>query len=131
MDGTWVPIVMFIGLFASIIVGFWMSYRHKANVQLTVRTALDQGQPLTPELLDRLGESRKSKNADLRKGVIYIAVAVGIALFGMLVGEDDAEGPMLAIACVPGFIGLAYLLLWKLDPQEDDTASDNRATSNL
>ena len=44
-----------------------------------------------------------------------MAVALGLALiaFGYLLGEEDAQGPLLAVAAFPFLIGVAYLGLHK------------------
>src|SRR5210317_1086803 len=68
-----IPISLFIAtvLIVWIVVAF--RYRSRRDVQATYRAAIERGQELTPELLDRLGEPR-SKNKDLRRGMILIGV---------------------------------------------------------
>ena len=51
-------------------------------MQQTIRIALDKGHELTPEIVERLGRPAPSEFRDLRLGVIWIAVAVGLASFG-------------------------------------------------
>ena len=114
-----VPIVMFIAIAVVLCVYYYLRHRTSEAVQKTVQTAIEQGQELTPEILERLGQAppRKKadiKMADLRRGVILISVGLGIAAFGALVGADeDASRPMLAIGALPFLIGVAYLGLWK------------------
>lgn len=78
-----------------------------------MRTALERGAPLTPDLLDRLGQTSRPKHADLRRGVIWIALGVGLIIFGFVLGEEDATRPLLAIGAVPALLGLAYVALWR------------------
>ena len=116
--GILVPIVMFIAIAVVLCVYYYMRHRTGEAVQKTVQTAIEQGQELTPEILERLGQAPKRKPADLkladlRRGVILISVGLGIAAFGALVGEDDATRPLLAIGALPFLIGVAYLGLWK------------------
>ena len=110
-----VPSVMFIAL--AVVLGLFLYYRHKnrAQVQATVRQAIEQGQQLTPELLERLGEQPRSEHADLRRGAIAIAIALAFAGLALGVSQEDAEalGPMLGIAAFPFLIGLAYIGLWR------------------
>ena len=113
-----VPIVMFIAIAVVLCVYYYLRHRTGEAVQKTVQTAIEQGQELTPEILERLGQTPKRKPADLkladlRRGVILISVGVGIAAFGALVGEDHATRPLLAIGTLPFLIGVAYLGLWK------------------
>ena len=109
-----VPTVMFIALAA--VLYFVISYRHKnrADVQATVRHAMEHGQQLTPELLEKLGQPVQSEHADLRKGAIAIAIALAFAALAVGVSQEDAEalGPMLGIAAFPLLIGLAYIGFW-------------------
>ena len=110
-----VPSVMFISL--GVVLCFLIYYRHKsrAQVQATVRQAIEQGQQLTPELLERLGEPPRSEHADLRRGAIAVAIALAFAGLALGVGREDTEavGPMLGIAAFPLLIGLAYIGLWR------------------
>jgi uncharacterized membrane protein YhhN len=112
-----IPISLFIAtvLIVWIVVAF--RYRSKRDVQATYRAAIERGQELTPELLDRLGEPR-SKNTDLRRGMILIGVGLGLAVFGVTMGEADAVRPLLASGAFPFLLGVAYLALWKFSRKE-------------
>lgn len=119
MLGIVVPIILFIAIAVVLCVYFFLRHRTAQSVQETVRTAIEQGQQLTPEILERLGQApkrAKSENSDLRRGVILIALGLGIAAFGALVGEsmfgEDARG-FLGIGSLPFLFGAAYLGLWK------------------
>ena len=111
--GVFVPIVMFIAIAIVLCAYYYFRHRTRQAVQETVRTAIEQGQQLTPEILEKLGQPPQPKKSDLRRGVILVSVGLGIAAFGALVGEDDATRPMLAIGSLPFLIGIAYLGLWK------------------
>jgi len=112
-----IPITLFIAtvLIVWIVVAF--RYRSKRDVQATYRAAIERGQELTPELLDRLGESQP-KNRDLRRGIILIGVGLGLAVFGVTIGEPDAVRPLLASGAFPFLLGVAYLGLWKFSRQD-------------
>ena len=111
--GVFVPIVMFIAIAVVLCVYYYLRHRTGQAVQETVRAAIEHGQQLTPEILERLGQPPRPKKSDLRRGVILISVGLGIAAFGALVGEDDAMRPLLAIGSLPFLIGIAYLGLWR------------------
>lgn len=113
-----IPIALFAAITVIVVLYFFFSHRTRAEFQRTVRAAIEQGQQLSPELLARLGEWPTGRQADLRRGVIAIALGLGIAAFGLLVGEEDARQPMLAIGALPFLVGVAYLGLWKLTPRE-------------
>jgi hypothetical protein len=54
-----------------------------------------------------------SPQRDLRFGIIWIGVAAGLAGLGLSLSFEspDATYPLLGIACFPGFIGLAFVLM--------------------
>ena len=115
MDNVeWVPIVMFIGMTIVLCAVAWLRYKTKEGLQQTFRAALDKGQELTPEMIDRLGQPKPSKDKDLRLGVIWVAVAIGLVAFGFgIPDEDDVARIFMGIAASPMMIGIAYLILHK------------------
>jgi len=121
MEGVialFIPIALFIAVTIVICIFFYFRYRNAAEIQRTARTAIEQGQELSPEFLSTLSEQARPGSSDLRRGVIAIAIGLGLAAFGLLVGEDDATQPLLAIGSLPLIIGVAYLGLWKFSPRE-------------
>ena len=76
-----------IALFMVIVIIFWVvsyfRFRSKSEMQQTIRLALEKGTELSPELIDRLGEPEPGKNRDLRRGLIWMALAIGLALCGV------------------------------------------------
>ncbi|TFG42121.1 MAG: hypothetical protein E4H42_00330 [Chromatiales bacterium] len=114
MDESMVPIVLFIGITVVFVALFWFRYKARSEMQSTIRAALDKGQELTPEVIDRLGHPKASKDKDLRMGIIWIAVALGLVGFGFgIPDEDDVARIFAGIAGFPFVIGIAYLILHK------------------
>lgn len=107
----WVPIVMFICLAVVFGLHFLFRFRARAEMQATVRAALDKGHELTPELIERLGQPKSPPHGDLRRAVIWIAAGIGLVAFGFILGEEDAERPLAAMAAFPIAIGIAYLII--------------------
>lgn len=110
-----VPSTMFIGLTVVFGLYFWFRYRMRHDMQQTIRTAIEKGQELSPDIIDRMGNPRPVSNADLRKAVIWVASAAGIGAFGIAMGgiEEEVRSIMLGIAAFPLFIGVAYAILWR------------------
>ena len=113
MEDVIVPAVMFLGLTVVFSLLFWFRYRARREMQETLRVALDKGQDLTPEIIDRLGHPKAAPDKDLRLGVIWLAIAVGLALCGFAVPDDSGEAlrGVLAGAAFPFAIGVAYMIL--------------------
>lgn len=114
----WVPISMFLGLTIVISIFFWFRYRARREMQQTFRLALEKGQELTPEVIDRLGHPKPSRDKDLRLGVIWLALAGGLVLIGFAVPDEDALRGLLAGAALPFAIGLAYMILHRFTDRD-------------
>ena len=112
-----IPIALFVMIGAIVIVPTWLKSKERKEMQATLRSAIDKGQPLPTEVIDALSKENITPPAtaarDLRVGVILLAVSLGIALFGYMVSfaEMDAFYPIAGSAAVPGMIGLAFIIL--------------------
>lgn len=118
MEGVWVPIAMFAALAIILCCFFWFRYRNRSEMQQTIRSAIEKGQELTPELIESLGAPQKpSKDRDLRYALIWIAIAIGFGALGGGIGAADGEEEvfmiMSGVAAFPLMIGIAYLIMWK------------------
>lgn len=115
-----VPVTMFIGMTIVFCLFFWFRYRMRNDMQQTIRTAIEKGQELSPEIIDRLGQPPVSKYRDLRVALIWLALACGLALIG--VAAPDPSGMALqgtlAGAALPLCIGIAYLIMWRFTSSE-------------
>jgi hypothetical protein len=111
---------------------FYLGFRARVEYQKTVRLVIERGQQLTPEFLERLSEAptrRPSRLRELRVGAISVALGIGLAAFGYLLGEEEVTRPMIAIGNIPFMIGLALIALWKFAPSaEDDRRSESPST---
>lgn len=116
------------GTITAIVVGpTWLKSRERRDMQVTVRAALDKGQPLPPELVDALSrdviQKLPSRSRDIRRGVIWLAVGIGMAAFGLINdfrgGWDDDINGLIGIAAIPLTIGLAFLVLGAINKNKD------------
>lgn len=118
MDGgILVPISLFAMIAAIVLVPRYLKSQERMKLQETLRLAIEKGQPLPPEVISSISadEPRRLPSAerDMRRGIVWLAVAVGLAAFGVAVGyeEPDATYPILGIAAFPAFIGLAFVAI--------------------
>ena len=128
-----IPVVAILAVFGTItaiIVGpSWLKSRERREIQTTVRSAIDKGQPLSPEVIEALSKditkNLPSRTRDIRRGVMWLAVGIGIAGFGLIndMGDrdwsDNVGDGMLAIAVIPATIGLAFLVLSFFNKNKD------------
>ena len=133
MDITPILIVGIIfGSIVAIILGpSWLKARERQETQATVRAAIDKGQPLPPEVIEALTRDVKknlpSRTRDIRQGIIWLAVAIGMAAFSLITGDgfqgDDwrmaAGNGLLGLACIPATVGLAFIVLSFFNKNKD------------
>lgn len=110
--------IVFSAIVAIIVVPRWLKARERDNLHKTIQIAYEKGQQLPPELIEALTQDVKVKpkpspERDLRTGIIWLGVAVGLAAFGYAIGfeEPDATYVLMGIAAFPGFIGLAFVVM--------------------
>lgn len=126
MDPILVPLGAFAMVVALVAIPRWLRSKERLEMQQTIRAAIDKGQPLPPEMIEAMTKDVpasapvKSARNDLRSGVVWLAVGLGIAAFGYAVGweEREAVAPLLGIACIPAFIGLALIALGLVGPKD-------------
>ncbi len=118
MNELWIPMAGILAPAIVVALIIWFRYKARNDLQHTIRLALDKGLELSPELIDRLGHPKPSKNKDMRLGVIWLAVAISLAIFGLFIPDDDANRIFIGIAAFPLFIGAAYLIIWRFGERD-------------
>lgn len=118
------------GTLTAIVVGpTYLKSREKREMQTTIRHAIDKGQDLPPDLIDAMTKDVASKlpsrTRDIRRGIIWLAVGIGIAAFGTVsdMGSNNwsegVDSGVLGIACIPAVIGLAFIVLSFFNPNKE------------
>ena len=111
-----IPLGFFAMIAAIVLLPRYFKTQERQKLQDTLRMAYEKGQDMPPELIASMIEEGKppaSPQRDMRTGIIWLGVAIGLAAFGFAVGytEPDATFPIMGIAAFPGFIGLAFIVL--------------------
>lgn len=113
-EAIFIPISFFVGVVLLVWVFQHFGLRKRMEAFQTLRLAIEKGQPLTPETLQSMARI-SSPIADLRRGIVFIAIAAGFAAFATIIGWNG-EGEHLevtrglyGVAMFPLFIGLAFL----------------------
>ncbi|MDJ0910293.1 MAG: DUF6249 domain-containing protein [Woeseiaceae bacterium] len=121
MEGIFGIIGVFGGLTVVLSLFFWFRYRNRRDMQETIRTALDKGHELTPDIIDRLGQPKPAKDKDLRLGVIWLALAAALGIAGVFVPDPSgyASGGIWTGAAFPLCLGLGYMLLWMMRDKDE------------
>jgi hypothetical protein len=87
--------------------------RNNAELQKTVRTAIEKGETLPADFMDSLQRAvpkAKTPMNDVRAGLILMAVAGGIMIWHYIDNGRLGDG-LSGIAAIPGLIGVALLIL--------------------
>ena len=92
------------------LVALILYYKHrKARLtHETITRLVEKGLPVPPELLD----PPRRGHASLRGGLVLIAMGVALSLF------FAGWGPGWSIGLIPGLMGAALLLSWKIESRK-------------
>ena len=116
-----IPVVLFIVTAVIFWLFFLYRYKSRADTQATVRLALEKGSELSPEFIKSISEPEPPRNRDLRRGLVWMSLAVALALCGLAVAYFSTEAlwGCLAGAAFPFSIGAAYMIMWKYSTTTD------------
>ena len=127
--------LIFWGFVLALILGLsigprYLRSRERTRLYDLMRTAYEKGQPVPPEILASLTKDEQepaptttsSTDRDLRRAIVLIAVGLGLAGLGFGIGWGISQasdiggaitgGVIAGVGAIPGFIGVAYLILW-------------------
>lgn len=119
MEDALIPISIFGFTAASIWAISHFSYKKRQAAHETLRHAIDGGQQVSMDMIEKLSLVVDPVRADLRRGVMFIAFGLAFIFLAILLGSEDKEAikPMFGVASFPIILGLAYLALWKFGHQ--------------
>jgi Domain of unknown function (DUF6249) len=114
-----VSVVLIFGSIPAIFIArSYFRSRERIAMQTTIRAAIEKGQPLPPEMIEAISRDVRpapSSARDLRAGIVWLGIAAGLVgvayAFGYSADAADAFWPFIGFACIPGFIGIAYLIV--------------------
>lgn len=91
--------------------------REKARYDLYLKS-MEAGQPL-PE---KIFEEPVKKVSNLQRGAIWLAVGLGVVIFGLF----ENESSLMGLGAIPAFVGAAYLLVYFIEKRNsNDTPAVN------
>ena len=118
MQSVFIVAIIFGSIAAVIIVPFYLRSQERIRVQETLRAAIESGQAMPTEVMENAARNinirpAPSPGRDLRTGIIWLGVGLGLAAMGVALGFDDPDTtmPFLGFAAFPVFIGLAFIAL--------------------
>ena len=108
-----------ISIFAAVVAIIWLfshyNYKKRLTAHETLRLAVEKGQEVSPELVERMSYLNDPAKSDLRRGVLLIAFGVAFMILGSIVPHDEPEAMrgIIGISSFPIVLGFAYLGLWR------------------
>lgn len=112
MEEILVPIAMF----ATVLFVVWIvsHNRYKARVQSAeiVKDMIAANAEVTPEIIKSVGFVPKRRHADLRSGMILIAIGIAFIFFGGAIPDEEGKAVFGAISMFPILIGIALIIFW-------------------
>ena len=120
MEPVLIVLIIFGSIASLFILPRYFKSQERQKMAETLRIAIEKGQPLPHEVIDAMSSNVRSPGGppaspqrDLRTGIIWTGVGIGIAALGVALSFDDPDAlyPLLGFAAFPIFIGLAFILL--------------------
>jgi len=134
--------IPFLFVVAAVTVVCLFQLRRNAMLHRTLAAMIEKGVPIPPELLQPT-ERVKPKRSDLHRGLVACGVGIGLMLFLWIVGGGLVDGrqvsgqwgllaanPLVlaiqvkgiwAVGFIPLFIGIGYLISWKLEQRKPNS----------
>ena len=128
--------LLLLGLVTVVVTYLLIKARERKRIHDALTRALDKGIAPPPEVLKALTESirppapvRPLPQRDLRNGVIWLSVAIGLAVLALslVLGHDPRhlhlpiKEPLaaLGIAAFPAALGFGYIILWLVEKDKE------------
>lgn len=115
MEDVLIPVTLF-GVILGIV---WLfshyNYKKRLTAHETLRAAIDKGQEVSAELVERMSFLNDPVKSDLRRGILLIAFGIAFICLAGLMPHDEPEAfrAMLGVSSFPIILGIAYLGLWR------------------
>ncbi len=118
MNDALIPIFIALSIMGIFIAFFHFNARAKISLHNALEKALEKGEKLTPDLLKTLQTPKQGRFGDLRKGILWLSFGLA-AVLGASFSSGPHDRDPIFIALFPVFIGLGYVVIWKLNPEKD------------
>ena len=121
----------------AVLAAVWDGIRKRDAQHETMRRLIESGQPIDQKMMKKLslvgdsGEARHDQAFQIT-GLWLLPVAVGMAIFALILGSDKPEAlaPLLVVSSLLTCMGIVFLVAAKIAghwyPAGDDSTPDQR-----
>ena len=113
-----VPLIVFASIVLIIGTTFYFHHRNRRVLYEAIKTSVEKTGEADPKLIAAITHDSVGENRDLRRGILLLALALGLALIGAYAQSRWIGIPFWAFAFLPGVIGVAYVILHFFIPRE-------------
>ena len=113
-----VPLIVFVSIVLIVAMPFYFRHRNRRVIYDAIKTSVEKTGEADPKLIAAITHDAPGPNADLRRGVLLLALAAAFGLIGANSDSDFLGAPLWCAALLPGIIGAAYIALHFFIPRE-------------
>ncbi|MCI5046760.1 MAG: DUF6249 domain-containing protein [Aquisalinus sp.] len=110
-----VPLIVFASITAIVATPFYFRHRNRRLLYESIKTSVEETGSADPKLIAAITHDSVGPNADLRRGILMLALASALIVLGFFAKWDV---PFFGLAAFPGFIGAAYIIFHLFIPRE-------------
>lgn len=113
-----VPLIVFASIVLIVAMPFYFRHRNRRVIYEAIRISVEKTGEADPKLISAITNDAIGPNADLRRGVLLLALAAALGVIGYFAGGEFLDLPLWSVAFLPGLIGAAYIGLHFFVPRE-------------
>jgi len=112
-----VPLIVFASIVLIVGTPFYFRHRNRRMIYEAIKTSVEKTGEADPKLIAAITVDSTGPNADLRRGILLVCVALALAGIGAIGGDIDGYS-LIGLALLPGLIGSAYIIFHFFIPRE-------------
>lgn len=112
-----IPLIVFTSIVLIVGTPFYFRHRNRRMIYEAIKTSVEKTGEADPKLIAAITVDAIGPNADLRRGILLVCIALALAGIGMIGGDIDGYS-LIALALLPGLIGSAYIAFHFFIPRE-------------
>lgn len=113
-----VPLIVFASVVLIVGTPFYFHHRNRRVIYEAIKTSVEKTGEADPKLIAAITHDSIGPNADLRRGLLLLALGAALLVIGLLSDADIFGAPFWTVALIPLFAGGAYVVFHFFIPRE-------------